>query len=504
VNRITGAAPGHAGAALPAPRADRYKRAMDRPAPRRRLVPLVVACALFMENLDSTVLATALPAIARSLGENPLHLNLAITSYLLSLAVFIPISGWIADRYGARRIFCAAILIFTLGSIACAFAESFWGFVLARVLQGMGGAMMVPVGRLVLLRSVAKADLVSAMAFVTIPALIGPIVGPPLGGFLTTYLSWRWIFWINVPIGVLGIALALLLIRDLREERPPPLDLRGFALTALGLSALMLGFETIGRGMLPAAGVAVLLAAGATAIALYVRHARRAPHPVLDLSLLAIGTFRAAVVGGFLFRIGVGAIPFLLPLMLQVGFGMNPLESGLLTFAAAIGAITMKMTAKPILRRFGFRAVLTVNALVSAAFIAATGLLEATTPTALILAVLLLGGFFRSLEFTSINALAYSDVPRERMSRATSFASMGQQLSLSIGVGTGALILHAVVTLRGGDGAAAGDFAPAFFAVAAASALAALIFRRLPADAAAEVAGRRPAESDALGAADRG
>jgi len=462
-------------------------------ARRSRLIPFVVACALFMENLDSTVLSTALPAIAQSLGESPLHLNLAITSYLLSLAIFIPVSGWIADRFGARRVFCSAIVIFTLGSISCGFADSFWGLVLSRVVQGLGGAMMVPVGRLVLLRSVTKADLVGALALVTIPALIGPIIGPPLGGFITTYLSWRWIFWINIPIGIAGIALALLLIENVREERVPPFDWRGFALTATGLAGVMMGFETIGRDMLPAPAVAALLAAGAAALVVYVLHARRRPHPVLDLSLLASGTFRAAVIGGFLFRVGVGAIPFLLPLLLQVGFGMNPLQSGLLTFAAAVGALTMKITAKRILRRFGFRTVLTLNALISAASIAACALFETATPAAMILAVLLIGGFFRSLEFTSINALAYSDVERERMSRATSFASVGQQLSLSIGVGLGALILHVVVALRGGTSATAQDFAPAFLIVAGISALAALVFWRLPPDAGAEVSGRQPA-----------
>ncbi|MGH7002777.1 MAG: DHA2 family efflux MFS transporter permease subunit [Alphaproteobacteria bacterium] len=474
-------------------------------ASQHRVIPLVVACALFMENLDSTVLATSLPAIAQSLGESPLHLNLAITSYLLSLAVFIPISGWIADRFGARRVFCAAIVIFTLASVSCGFADSFWGFVLSRVVQGMGGAMMVPVGRLVLLRSVPKAELVSALALVTIPALIGPVIGPPLGGILTTYFSWRWIFWINVPIGVLGIAMALIFIRDLPEEDIPPFDWPGFALAALGLAALMLGFETVGRDMLPLAVVVVLLTGGAAALVVYVWHARRAAHPVLDLSLLAIGTFRTAVLGGFLFRIGVGAIPFLLPLMLQLGFGMNALQSGLLTFAAAVGALTMKITAKPILRRFGFRNVLILNALVSAAFIAATGFFEASTPAAVILAVLLLGGFFRSLEFTSINALAYADIPRELMSRATSFASVGQQLSLSVGVGAGALILHTVATLRGNGLAAADDFAPAFFIIAGISALATLIFWRLPPDAGAEVSGRQPVipTADSLRASDR-
>ncbi|HEY7610428.1 MAG TPA: MFS transporter, partial [Alphaproteobacteria bacterium] len=350
------------------------------PTRRSRLIPFVVACALFMENLDSTVLATALPEIARSLGESPLHLNLAITSYLLSLAIFIPVSGWIADRFGARRIFCSAIVVFTLGSISCGFAESFWGLVLSRVIQGLGGAMMVPVGRLVLLRGVAKSELVGALALVTIPALVGPIVGPPLGGFITTYLSWRWIFWINIPIGVAGIALALILIERVREEHVPPFDWRGFALAGTGLAGVMMGFETIGRGLLPTPAVAVLLAAGTLALWFYVFHARRRAHPVLDLSLLRVETFRAAVLGGFLFRIGVGAIPFLLPLLLQLGFGMNPLQSGLLTFAAAVGALTMKVTARRILRRFGFRSVLIVNALISAVSIGACALFETATP----------------------------------------------------------------------------------------------------------------------------
>jgi EmrB/QacA subfamily drug resistance transporter len=474
-------------------------------ARRSRLIPFVVACALFMENLDSTVLATALPEIARSLGESPLHLNLAITSYLLSLAIFIPVSGWIADRFGARRVFCAAIVVFTLGSISCGFADSFWHLVLSRVVQGLGGAMMVPVGRLVLLRSVEKSELVGALALVTIPALIGPIIGPPLGGFITTYFSWRWIFWINIPIGIAGIALALILIEKVQEESVPPFDRRGFALAALGLAGVMMGFETIGRDLIPDAAVAGLIAAGLAALMIYIWHARRHAHPVLDLSLLGMQTFRAAVLGGFLFRVGVGAIPFLLPLLLQLGFGKTALESGLLTFAAAVGALTMKMTAKRILRRFGFRTVLTFNALISAASIAACAWFGTTTPSAVIVGVLLLGGFFRSLEFTSINALAYSDVPREGMSRATSFASVGQQLSLSVGVGLGALILHTVVTLRGGANAAAQDFAPAFLIVGGVSALAALVFWRLPADAGAEVSGRRvaPAAAESLSISER-
>jgi EmrB/QacA subfamily drug resistance transporter len=360
------------------------------------LLPLIVACALFMENLDSTALSTALPAIAASLGESPLTLSLAITSYLFSLAAFIPISGWVADRFGARRVFRLAIAVFVLGSILCGLSTSIWHLVLARTLQGMGGAMMVPVGRLVLLRSVAKSDLVRAMAWLTMPALLGPMLGPPLGGFLTTYLSWHWIFWINVPIGVLGIVLVSLFIPNVREERPPRLDLLGFSLSAVGLLGLVFGFETIGRDLVPWSTALLLLAVGAVGIALYVLHAARTPHPVIDLALLGIPTFRASILGGSLFRIGIGAMPFLLPLMLQAGFGLSAFRSGLLTFAAAAGAMAMKLTAVPILKQFGFKRVLIASALIGAAFIAANGLFEPSTPHLLILAVLLVGGFFRS------------------------------------------------------------------------------------------------------------
>ncbi len=463
------------------------------------LIPLIVACALFMENLDSTAISTALPAIAASLGESPLKLSLAITAYLFSLAVFIPISGWVADRFGARRVFRLAILVFMLGSVLCSFVGSLFGFVLARMLQGMGGAMMVPVGRLVLLRSVAKADLVQAMAWLTVPALIGPVMGPPLGGFITTYLHWRWIFWINLPIGVLGIILVTRFIPDLREEKSPPLDLLGFLLSAVGLVGLVFGFETIGRDLVPWSTTFLLLAVGITGVVLYVLHANRTLYPVIDLALLGIPTFRASVLGGLLFRIAIGATPFLLPLMLQAGFGLSAFNSGLLTFAAAAGAMLMKLTAGPILKLFGFKRVLMVNALIGAVFIAASGLFTPRTPHLLILVVLLAGGFFRSLQFTSINTLGYADIERAQMSRATSFASMMQQLSLSIGVGTGALVLHLAVAARGGEQLAAGDFAPAFFTVAVIGALSALVYLPLPADAGAEVSGRpllaKPASS---------
>lgn len=456
------------------------------------LIPLIVACALFMENLDSSVLATALPSIAASLGESPLKLNLAITSYLFSLAVFIPISGWVADRFGARTVFRLAIAVFTIGSLLCGLADSFWTLVGARTLQGLGGAMMVPVGRLVMLRSIPKAELVRAMAWLTVPALIGPVIGPPLGGFITTYLSWRWIFWINLPIGILGIVLVTLYIPNVREKDVPPLDWRGFLLSAVGLCGLVFGFETIGRDLLPNGVVLGLLMMGALGTGLYIRYALKHPHPLLELRLLKLPTFRASVAGGFLFRIGVGALPFLLPLMLQLGFGLSAFESGMITFTSAAGALTMKMAAAPILRRFGFRRVLIGNAVISGSFIFINGLFRPDTAHLLIMGLLLMGGFFRSLQFTSINTLAFSDIPPDRMSRATSFTSMMQQLSLSAGVAVGAMVLHATVTLSGGaDQITASSFAPAFFTVGAMAAISTLVFLRLPADAGAEVSGHR-------------
>ncbi|HEX7967039.1 MAG TPA: MFS transporter [Stellaceae bacterium] len=464
---------------------------MPSPAARRLIVPLIVACALFMENLDSTVIATALPAIANSLGEDPLRLNLAITSYLLSLAVFIPLSGWVADRYGARPVFRAAIVVFTLGSAWCGLANSLPELVAARILQGMGGAMMVPVGRLVMLRTVPKSELVRAMSYLTVPALIGPVLGPPLGGFIVTYSSWRWIFFINLPIGLVGIALATLFIENVKEPGVWPLDLRGFALAGLGLAALMFGFETAGRGVLPDAVVAALLVMGVVSTVLYVLHARVRADPIIDLGLLRIPTFAMAVVGGSLFRIGVGALPFLLPLMLQLGFGLSPFASGLLTFASAAGALTMKMTAAPIIRAFGFRPVLIGNAVVSSLFLFGYSLFQPTTPHWLIFIALLGGGYFRSLQFTSVNTLIFADVPPGLMSRATSFQSMAQQLSVSIGVGTGALLLHLTLVVQNRAALGAGDFAAAFLAVGLISLSSILFFLPLSPQAGAEVSGHR-------------
>jgi EmrB/QacA subfamily drug resistance transporter len=459
---------------------------------RAKLLPLIVACALFMENTDSTVIATSLPVIAQSLGEDPIALKLAVTSYLVSLAVFIPISGWMADRYGARTIFRTALVIFMLGSVLCAMSNSLGAFVGARFIQGMGGAMMVPVGRLVILRSVSKAELVSALAYLTVPALVGPVVGPPLGGFITTYFDWRWIFFINIPIGLVGIVLSSLFFEDVREEDVAPLDIKGFILSSFGFASLMLGLVTGGRHLLPEAVSYLCVGAGIAALVAYWFHARRVPHPVLDLALFRIPTYRIGVIGGSIFRTGIGAIPFLLPLMLQLGFGLDAFQSGLITFASAAGALIMKTLAKTILSRFGFRRVLTVNALIGAAFLAASGLFTPTTPHAIMLAVLLLGGCFRSLQFTGINALSYADVSNPQMSSATSLSSVAQQLSLSVGVTVGAFALETANAFNGGKALGAGDFWPAFVLVGVISASSVLWMMRLAPDAGSEVSGHAP------------
>jgi EmrB/QacA subfamily drug resistance transporter len=461
---------------------------------KQRLIPLIVATALFMENMDSTVIATSLPAIAADIGTSPLTLKLAITSYLLSLAVFIPASGWTADRFGARRVFSAAIVVFTLGSIGCGFAQSLSMLVVARIVQGLGGAMMVPVGRLILLRTVPRSDLVRAMSYVSVPALIGPVIGPPLGGFIVTYASWRWIFFINIPIGILGVLLVNLFVRNMGEATVRPFDLRGFALTGIGLASLAFGFETVGRGELPFVTTAALLLIGALCLTLYARHARRVDHPIIDLALMRIPTYASATIGGFLFRMGMGALPFLMPLMLQVGFGLDALSSGLLTFASAAGAMTMKTTVGPIIRTFGFKAVLIANTVVCSAFLCSYSLFRPATPHVVIFLALLAGGFFRSLQMTSINTLSYADVPAGMLSRATSLTSMAQQLSQSMGVGTGALLLYVMLALHGTAGPGPADFSVALAAVGMLSMLSVPFFLRMSPDAGAAVSGRPVAE----------
>jgi EmrB/QacA subfamily drug resistance transporter len=461
-----------------------------------RIVPLIVAVSLFMENMDSTVISTSLPAIARALGTNPLALKLAVTSYLLSLAICIPASGWTADRFGARNVFRFAIGVFILGSIGCAASHSLREFVFARIVQGMGGAMMTPVGRLIMVRSIEKHRLLNAMSVVTMPALIGPICGPPLGGFITTYASWHWIFLINVPIGLLGIVMATRFIPNVRFPHREPFDFLGFILAGLAIAGLAFGLSVLGLEYLPPSAVATLLGVGAVSAVLYVLHAGRCPAPILDLNLLRLPTFRASILGGFLFRLGIGALPFLLPLLLQIGFNLTPFQSGLITFTGALGSMFMKAAVTSVIKRFGYRDVLVYNSLISSAFLAACATFRPGTPVAVMIAILLSGGFFRSLQFTSINTIAYAEIEPAKMSRATAMVAAAQQLSLSTGVAVGALVVELTLRLKGATAMSAADFPPAFLVIGVLAASAALGFAQLAPNAGEELSGRKAAQAE--------
>jgi EmrB/QacA subfamily drug resistance transporter len=457
---------------------------------RSRLTALIVACALLMDSIDQTVIATSLPAIAADIHVNPLSLKLALTSYFLSLAIFVSASGWAADRFGSRTIFRLAILIFTSGSILCGFSDSLGWFVFARFLQGFGGAMMTPVGRLLVIRSVPRAEMVAAFAWLTVPAMIGPMLGPPLGGFITTYFHWRWIFWINVPIGVLGLVLVSLFIENIREEKTPPLDLLGLVLTGIGFSTLVFGFTVAGLGFLSVFNNVALILAGVVALGLYTLHARRTEFPLIELKLFRIPLFRAAILGGTMFRFGVGASPFLLPLMLQIVFGMSAFQSGSLTFVSAVGSMAMKASAPRILRRFGFRNTLLYNGIIASLFFFLCGFFRPGIPELLIALVLLLGGFFRSLQFTSLNAAAFAEVDNAQMSRATSLNAVAQQVATSAGVAIGAGTVEAVHSFHPAATLAAGDFAPAFFLVGVLSAMSFVFFLRVPHEAGSTATGK--------------
>jgi EmrB/QacA subfamily drug resistance transporter len=457
----------------------------------------VVASALFMENLDSSVISTSLPAIAADIGADPIVLKLAFTAYLLSLAIFIPISGWCADRFGARAVFRSAIATFTVASLACGFAQSLETLVIARAFQGLGGALMVPVGRIIMLRLVPKAELLGAMALLTMPALVGPLVGPPVGGFITTYFHWRWIFWINIPFGILGLVLASRYMPRLVSASVPKLDLTGFLLIGSGLAATIFGLTLLSRSIMPPLVAPVLTVSGIILLGIYVVHARRIPHAILDLRLLKVETFRSSVLGGSLFRIGAGAIPFLLPLLLQVGFGLNAFQTGLLMFASAIGAMSMKMVAARVLRRFGFRRVLIVNVLIGSALLGTNALLTEHTAHWVIFALFLTSGFFRSLQFTSVNALAYADMGEGEISRASTFSNVAQQLSASLGVALAAFVVEAALAMDHGRVLGADELRLAFIAVAAVSASAVFVHLSLAPEAGHALSGHaipRPKE----------
>jgi EmrB/QacA subfamily drug resistance transporter len=464
---------------------------------RQHVILVVVAAALFMENLDSTVLVTALPTIAADLGTDPIRLKLALTTYLVSLAVFAPASGWVADRFGARRVFTLAICLFCFASALCSLANSLPALVAARALQGVGGALMLPVGRLVVLRLVPKHELVGAMAWFTMPALLGPLLGPPVGGFIVTVADWRWIFWINLPVGALALIAAHFFLPRIAERDVPPFDRLGFVLLACCLAAVVAAEAALGGGVHSVVLTAILVAIALVTGWSYVHHALTTPNPLLDLKLLGITTFRVAMLGGLLFRAGSGATPFLLPLLLQIGLGMSPLASGFTTFASALGAIMMKPLARPVLDRFGFRRVLVVNVVISCMFMIVPVLFGPATHWAVMFVVLTLAGLTRSLQFTAINTLAVADLTDERQSQGTSFTSVVQQVSASLGVTIAALSIEGARTFSGAGPLSTGDFSFAFLVAGAAALLAAPVFMSLPKDAGAALIRHRPSRAQA-------
>ncbi|MER8410621.1 DHA2 family efflux MFS transporter permease subunit [Mesorhizobium sp. M7A.F.Ca.US.010.02.1.1] len=462
-------------------------------ATNARRVALIVAIAFFMQLLDSTIISTSLPQMGASFGVSPVAMSIGITVYMLTMAVFVPLSGWLADRFGARNIFLLAIVLFTLASLACGLSQTLTQFVAARVVQGLGSALMTPVGRILVLRNASKSELLNATALITWPALFAPVVGPVLGGFITTYLSWHWNFFINIPLGVIGLSLVARFIPGDREADPKPLDWPGFFLTSAGLALLLYGLERIAHpedGVLP---TALLIVAGIVIGWLAVRHLRRAPHPLLDLSSFKVLTFAiSTLAAGTIFRVAINATPFLLPLLFQVGFGLSPVDAGLMILAYFLGNLGMKTVTTPTLRRFGFRSVMVVNGIIASVSIMACGAVSPQTPQALVVALMLIAGLTRSMQFTALNTLAFADIDAAQRSSAATLSSMLQQVAMLFGVAVAAAILNLSQIVRDRPALDLLDFRIAFLAIGAIGLVAALRFLVLPPSAGAEVSGHSP------------
>jgi EmrB/QacA subfamily drug resistance transporter len=426
----------------------REARTPGRPVPPF-LVTSLVAAAMFMELLDGTIIATALPQMAKAFHASAVSLNIGMTAYMLTLAVFIPISGWMADRMGSRTIFASAITVFTLASILCGFSNGVTEFVLARIVQGIGGAMMVPVGRLIVLRTTPKEELAKAIAYITWPALSAPVIGPPLGGFITTYWSWRWIFFLNVPLGIVALGLTIAWVANERAETRHPFDWRTFLFAGTASTLFVYGLEALAKDHADLELAFTLIAVSVVAGVLAVRTARKAAFPLIDLISLRLPSYAQSIYGGSLFRVAVSVLPFLLPLMFQIGFGLNAFHAGLYLLVLFAGDLSMKMAVIPVLRRFGFRQVLLVNGLFAALSVALCATLTPRMPVVLVAIILFLHGALRSLQFTGIGTLAYADIPPDHMSRANGFLSAATQLSGSMGVATGAALVRASGWLRG-------------------------------------------------------
>jgi len=466
--------------------------AMTRSTTNPRLIALIVASSFFMQALDSAIISTSLPQMAQSFHVHPLDLSIGITIYLLSVAAFVPLSGWVADRFGARNVFSLAIVIFTLASLACGMSESLLQFALARAVQGLGGALMVPVGRIVVLRNTEKSELLQVTALITWPAMIAPVVGPALGGFITTYASWRWNFLLNIPLGMAGLALVYKFIPNYREAERTRLDLKGFLLSSTALISLLYGLETFAHTKVDWLYPVALIVAGSLVGTWAVRHFWRTANPLLNLSPFKVHTFSIATLGAGMFsRIGISATPFLLPLMFQVGFGLSAWASGMLILAYFGGNLGMKTITTPTLRRFGFRSVLSVNAMASGISILACAFLSADTPTFAIVLVLLAAGLTRSMQFTSLNTLAFADISVAQRSSSSTLSSMLQQISMVLGVALAAFILNAAEMVQGSKTMDMTDFRAAFAGVGLLSLLSSWMFLKLSRDAGCEVSGHR-------------
>ncbi|AKI02690.1 drug resistance transporter, EmrB/QacA subfamily [Hoeflea sp. IMCC20628] len=463
---------------------------MNQISPDARRIALIVAAAFFMQLLDGVIIVVALPEMALSLGVSTLDMSVGVTSYILASAIFIPVAGWLADRFGPQRIFLLAIILFTLASVACGLAQSLPQFIVARSIQGIGGAFMIPVGRLIVLRNAGKHELVDAIALITWPALIAPVIGPALGGAITTYISWRWNFFINIPLGIIGIGLVLAFIPKSPDRDRRPLDWPGFILTSVSLGSLLYGLELFvhanGNYVQPISLCLLGLLTGASAI----RHLSRTKVPLLDLNTFRRRTFAISnlFAGGYA-RISINATPFLLPLLFQISFGLDPLQAGGLTIAYFAGNLAMKTVTTRILRRFGFRLVLVVNGVLSAIFIAACGALMPDTPYGLVLGILFCAGLTRSMQLTALNTIAFADVEPAERSSASTLSSMLQQVSMVLGVALAALLLNASQAFGARQSLALVDFQIAFAAIAILALISAGLMLRLPADAGSAVSG---------------
>lgn len=465
---------------------------MTESSKRPFIAPAIVGSTFFMIGCDKTIVATALPAMANSFGVNPVDLGITVVAYIISIGAFLPITGWLADRFGAQSTFAAAIVIFFVGSISCSFSNSVLELTASRVLQGLGASMIFPVGRMIALHNIPKEDYIRAMVIVSLFPALGAVLGPSIGGFITTYASWRWIFFVNIPVGVIALVLIWIFVENFKNEQKRPLDWGGFILTAIAVACIMYGVEGIGRG-----GGNFWLALGLLAVGVFfgylsIRHSKRQTHPLIDLSLMKLQTLRKCVLTGTVFRISIGGLPFLLPLLFQVVFGMSAFESGLILIALGAGVFTVRLFVETFLKNLGFRTCLLGNTVVFITCLVVCTFIDETTPTPLIALLLYFFGMSQGFQFTTLTTMAYAEVPQDRMGRATPFVQMFQQASQGLGVALSACLLHIGLGFRDTEILAQSDFAIALLFLAAMNVFVFLSFFRMPAAIGTEISGHSP------------